>query len=288
MLPAFDQQGSGDTAVLLLHGIGGGRSIWGDAGSGTTRALAAAGYCALALDFPGYGDSVALGAPDMTRMVDSVAALLAHVRTRRGGEDAAPGRAVEPATDRRVVLVGHSMGGMVAQELLARGVAQVDALVLACTSASFGKADGAWQARFVADRLAPLDAGLGMAGMAARLVPAMVAPGASTAALQTSIDVMSRVPEASYRAALAAIAAFDRRASLGGIHVPVLCLAAEHDRTAPPELMQRMAERVSGAEFSCLPAAGHIANVEQPAAFNAALVSFLQRRLPPSPSLQRS
>jgi 3-oxoadipate enol-lactonase len=270
ILPAFDEQGDGDTAVLLLHGIGGGRSIWNDRASGTTRALAAAGFRAMALDFPGYGDSVALGLPDLQRLVDAVAALIEH------------------AAARRVALVGHSMGGMVAQELVARGAAQVDALVLACTSASFGKADGDWQARFIADRLAPLEAGLGMAGMAARLVPAMVAPVASAEALRASIDVMSRVPEASYRSALMAIAAFDRRSGLADIRVPVLCLAAEHDRTAPPDLMQRMAGRISGAEFMCLQGAGHIANVEQPAAFNAALVSFLQRRLPPSTSLQRS
>jgi 3-oxoadipate enol-lactonase len=270
MLPAFDEQGHGDVVVLLLHGIGGGRSIWNDATSGTTRALASAGYRALALDFPGYGDSASLGPPSLQNMVDAVVALIGHM--------AAP----------RVALVGHSMGGMVAQELMARSAAHVDALVLVCTSASFGKADGAWQARFIADRLAPLDAGLGMAGMAARLVPAMVAPGASAAALQMSVDVMSRVPEASYRSALAAIVAFDRRAGLADIRVPVLCLAAEHDRTAPPELMQKMAERAPGGEFACVPAAGHIANVEQPAAFNAALVSFLLRRLPPSACTARS
>jgi 3-oxoadipate enol-lactonase len=263
MLPAFDEVGTGDVAVLLLHGIGGGRSIWNDATSGTARVLAAAGYRALAVDFPGYGDSLALGKPSLDSMVGAVAALIEH------------------AAALRTVLVGHSMGGMVAQELLARGAAKVDALVLACTSASFGKADGLWQARFVAERLAPLEAGLGMAGMAERLVPAMVAPGASAASVQASIDVMSRVPEATYRSALAAIAAFDRRASLAEIRMPVLCLAAVHDRTAPPELMQRMAERIGSAEFACVPGAGHIANVEQPMDFNAAVVSFLQRRLPP-------
>jgi 3-oxoadipate enol-lactonase len=262
-LPAFDEQGQGDVAVLLLHGIGGGRSIWDDTTSGTAQALAAAGYRVLAMDFPGYGGSASLGLPTLRSMVDAVAALIGH------------------AAARRVALVGHSMGGMVAQELLAQGAAEVDALVLACTSASFGKADGAWQARFIADRLAPLDAGLGMAGMAARLVPAMVAPGVPAAALQACVDVMSGVPEASYRSALAAIAAFDRRAALADIGIPLLCLAGEHDRTAPPELMRKMAERTAGAGFVCVPGAGHVANVEQPAAFNAAVVSFLRRRLPP-------
>ena len=76
--------------------------------------------------------------------------------------------------------------------------------------------------------------------------------------------------------ALRAIAAFDRRAALPAISQPTLCLAGEHDRTAPPELMQRMAERIPGAQFAVLPNAGHIANVEQPAAFNQAVTQFLK------------
>ncbi len=259
MLPAVNVQGSGDTAVLLLHGIGGGRSIWNDAASGTTRALAQAGYRAVAVDLPGYGDSAAMGAPDLDAMVAGVRAVIADVAARR------------------VVLLGHSMGGMLAQELLARDPAGVDGLVLACTSASFGKADGAWQAQFLAERLAPLNAGLGMAGMADSLVPGLVSAGAPPGARLQAREVMAHVPEATYRAALRAIAGFDRRETLAAIRVPTLLLAGEHDRTAPPEVMQRMAERITGSEFVCLAQAGHIANVEAPAAFNAAVLDFLQR-----------
>jgi pimeloyl-ACP methyl ester carboxylesterase len=88
------------------------------------------------------------------------------------------------------------------------------------------------------------------------------------------------VPEATYRTALRAIAAFDRRAALAEIRIPTLCLAGEHDRTAPPEVMLRMAQRIAGAEYRCLSDAGHIANVEQPEEFNAAVVDFLRRALP--------
>jgi len=258
-LPACAEQGRGDTAVLLLHGIGGGAAIWSDAASGTARAIAGAGYRAVAVDLPGYGASAAMGSPDLQTMVDAVRALIRHLDAQR------------------TVLLGHSMGGMVAQELLARDPAAVHGLILACTSASFGRADGAWQAQFVAERLAPLEAGLGMAGMAERLVPGLVAPGAPATALRIATDIMARVPEASYRTALRAIAGFDRRDALAAIAVPTLLLAAEHDRTAPLEVMQRMAARIPGAETLCLGSAGHIANVEQPLAFNDAVVSFLQR-----------
>jgi len=169
------------------------------------------------------------------------------------------------------------MGGMVAQEFAAHWPQRVSALVLACTSPAFGRPGGDWQQAFLRDRLALLDAGQGMAAVAARLVPSMVAPGVPEQARQAASRIMSAVPEATYRAALAALVHFDRRAALPAISVPTLCLAAAHDRTAPPEVMQRMAAHIPGAAFCCLEGAGHIANVEQPEAFNAAVVEFLSQ-----------
>jgi pimeloyl-ACP methyl ester carboxylesterase len=271
MLPALTQAGHGSTAVVLLHGIGGGRQVWSEAGSDTVRTLAQAGYRALAMDFPGYGDSVALGLPEMDRMVEAVLALITHLRAGRAG--ALPVEAV--------VLLGHSMGGMVAQEVVARHPQVVQGLVLACTSALFGKADGAWQRQFVADRLAPLDAGLGMAGMAQKLVPALMAASATAAAAALAQQTMAAVPEASYRVALAAIAGFDRRARLAEIAVPCLMLAAAEDRTSPPDMMQRMAGRVNGASYVCMQHTGHVANLDSPAQFNAAVLDFLHRHFAP-------
>jgi 3-oxoadipate enol-lactonase len=243
--------------VLMLHGIGGGHLSFAP----QVETLATAGYRAVAWDMPGYGRSAPIEPYTFKGLAQSCVALIESLKVRD------------------VVLLGHSMGGMVAQELVARGGARLDGLILACTSASFGSADGAWQARFVAERLAPLDEGLGMEGMARRLVPGMVADDASDDARAEAIDVMARVPESTYRVALRTIAAFNRRADLPRIAVPTLCLAGDADRTAPPELMQRMAARIPGAEFAVLAGAGHIANLERPEAFDAAVLSFVRRRV---------
>ena len=264
---AHDGVGEGALAVALLHGVGGGRRIWGTEAGGTAQALAAAGCRVIALDLPGYGDSPLPAELSTAAMADAVVDTLRALDAR-------------PA-----VLLGHSMGGMVAQEIAARDPDAVRALVLACTSPAFGKPGGDWQQGFLRDRLAPLDAGLGMAALARQLVAGMVSPQADAAAVEAGAACMARVPEATYRAALQAIVGFDRREALPHITVPTLCLAAEHDRTAPPEVMARMAARIPGASLAVLPGAGHLANVEQPAAFATAVLDFLRAAalLPPRP-----
>lgn len=246
--------------VVLLHGVGGGRESWGDALSGAGAALARAGFAVAAADLPGYGDSAPVTPYDLPHMARAVRALIDHLG---------------PAP---VALVGHSMGGMVAQELMALAPARVGALVLMATSPAFGRPGGAWQQQFLAQRLAPLDAGLGMARLAPGLVAGMAAPGAPHDAVARAALLMASVPEATYRMALAALAGFDRRDILGRLQVPVLCLAGEHDRNAPAAVMEQMAARIPGAEYRCIPGLGHLAHMEAPQAVNPVLVEFLQQR----------
>lgn len=251
---AFDRVGPRGRPVLLLHGIGGGRGMW----QGTSGSLAAAGFDAIAVDLPGYGGSIDVPPGGIAHMAEAVGELLDALDLTGVG------------------MVGHSMGGMVAQEFAATSPGRLRALVLACTSPAFGKPEGDWQARFIAERLAPLDDGLGMSGLAARLVPSMIGPAADAQGSDLAKRVMAAVPEATYRTVLKAIVAFDRRAALAGMEVPTLCLAGELDRQAPVDVMRRMATRLPNARFLALPGAGHLANLEQPAAFDAALLHFLQ------------
>ena len=161
---------------------------------------------------------------------------------------------------------------------------RIAGLVLSATSAAFGKPEGAWQERFLRERLKPLDEGQGMAALACTLVKAMCAPGAGEIALDVASKLMARVPEATYRQALKALMGFDRREGLPLIGVPVLALAGEVDPNAPQAVMQAMAARIPTAEYQCLPGVGHLANIEAPDLFNAAVVAFLRSHFIDLPS----
>ena len=251
-------QGGGDTAVFMLHGVGGGKEAW----PSSVAALAGAGYRAIAWDMPGYGGSAAIDPYTNAGLARALQTLIAATGARRN------------------VILGHSMGGMVAQEAVALFPDSIHGLILSATSPAFGKPGGEWQRQFLQSRFAPLDAGRGMAGLAPELVAAMIGPDAEPAGIALATSIMARVPEATYRAALSAIVSFDRRASLSEIGVPALCIAGEHDRNAMPGVMEKMAARIPGATYLCLPGVGHIANLEAPAAFNAPVLEFLQRHFP--------
>ena len=254
-LPAYLEQGQGDIAVFLLHGVGGGKEAWAQ----NQPFLAGHGFRTIAWDMPGYGASLPLASCSNAALAGALKNLIEHVGAKRN------------------VLLGHSMGGMIAQELAAVHPSLVQGLILHSTSPAFGKADGAWQQQFLQGRFAPLDQGQGMTGLAQQLVPGMFGPDADPARVAEAVDLMARVPQASYRAALSAIVSFNRLADLGQIAVPTLCLAAELDLNAPPAVLQKMANRIAGAEYVCIPGVGHIANIEEPDLFNGAVLSFLTK-----------
>jgi 3-oxoadipate enol-lactonase len=262
-LPNYTTQGTGSTAVFLLHGVGGGRSSW----ESTQTALARQGYQAVAWDMPGYGSSSAVSPYTMHMLAQSLHTLVAHIGAQRN------------------VLVGHSMGGMVAQEALAMGVQTthaVDAAVFYATTPAFGKAGGDWQQQFLNDRFQPLDAGKGMGMLANDLVRSMFdhkSHASIPLAMSSAQQMMAAVPEATYRAALTAIVSFNQRAHLPHIKIPTLCLSAEHDHNAPPAVMQKMAEYIPQALSLCLPDCGHLAHMECPEVFNATLLKFLQEHV---------
>ena len=255
-VPACVEKGSGSTTLLFLHGVGGGHAAW----DAQLEWFAARGYRAAAWDAPGYGAS----APVDPYGCEQVArALHGLIEQRFGGGP--------------LVLVGHSMGGFIAQEAWALYPQSIKGLVLAFTSPAFGRSEGDFQREFVRQRTAPLDEGRSMAEIAAQLMPAMRGSGSPPDALDLAERIMGGVPPQTYRKAVQMLTTFDRRAQLPAIRVPTLLLAGADDRIAPASVMERMAQKIPGAEYACLPGCGHLGPIEQPEAFNHALEGFLLR-----------
>lgn len=247
----YEERGQG-TALVFLHGIGGDAACW-------RPQLEAFGerFRAIAWNMPGYRESAPLAEMTFPALADALLGLLDQLGIERAH------------------LVGHSMGGMIAQEVAARCPERLLSLTLVATSAAFGRPDGEWQRDFLESRLGPLDRGRAMADLAPAVVAGMIGETPDPAGVTQAVRSLSAVPAATYRAALHCLLTFERRATLPSLRVRTLLLAGERDQVAPPALMQRMAARVVGAHFSTLARAGHLVNLEQPATFNRALTDFL-------------
>jgi 3-oxoadipate enol-lactonase len=244
------------STLLFLHGVGGGRAAW----DRQVPYFSALGHRTHAWDQPGYGGSDLVEPYDLEQVTDALRQLIESL----GGEPA--------------ILVGHSMGGMIAQEAYARFPRLVKALVLGFTSPSFGGGSREFVEKFIAARIAPLDAGEGMAQIAARLMPTMRGAKSLPEGLAQAERIMSGIPPATYRNAVQLLTTFDRREQLPGIGVPTLLIAGSDDRTAPAPVLERMAQKIPGAEYVLLQGCGHLGPLDQPGEFNQALREFLERR----------
>jgi 3-oxoadipate enol-lactonase len=237
--------------IVFLHGIGGLATGFND----HVAWFKAKGTNALALNCPGYGEIAMIEPYSFASITQHLIGQLAD-------------------SNEETIIVGHSMGGMLAQLIAISGELNLGALVLAHTSPAFGHRDGDFQQRFIADRTARLNAGQTMGDVARELVPTMVGPACSLQRRDQCIAMMSQVPATTYRKALAALVEFDARPNLHNILVPTLCLAAEHDKTAPPSVMEKLAQKLANAQYKCLPGLGHLAPIEDPEQFCQAVEIF--------------
>jgi 3-oxoadipate enol-lactonase len=252
----FGYEAAGDPSMpplLFLHGIGGAARVWrGQLDFFSDR------YRTIAWDMPGYGRS----APPEKFSIPALADALRDFLQQVG--------ATKP------ILVGHSIGGMIVQQLLATNPRIAGAIVLAQTSPAFGRADGDWQKSFIEARLGPLDRGETLASLAPSLVKELVGDNPDIGGMELARECMASVPEATYRATMLAMLGFDQRNALKDIVVPTLLLSGSKDKNAPAPMMAKMATYIPSAKYIELEGVGHLANLERPGAFNAALDSFLK------------
>ena len=247
--------GHGPT-VLMLHGSGGSfRSF-----APQVEMLASVGFRGVSWNMPGYAHSVPVEPYSFMGLAASCAYLIDTLMAE--------------SPQRGVALVGHGMGGMLALEVAVRRPDLVRQLVLVATAPAVLPGDG--YDRHIAQGLRWLDEAQALQTTADTLLPRLVSPGALPEGVRLATFCQSQVHAATWHHALQAMRGFDRRAALGHVAAPTLVVAGEHDRVAPPETLSAMAHAITGAQLLTLPGAGHLPHLEQPDAFDEALLHFLQ------------
>ena len=236
------------TTLLLVHGIGSTRAFW------DPIVPLLAGFTSVAVDVPGFGAAPAIEEPV------TVARLAAALDT-----------ALDEPSPGPVVVIGHSLGGMIAEELALLAPERVRGLVLCNTIP--GVTEGAREFNPV---LADLAETAGSAAVVDALLPAMLGPkpleNTDRARERFLADMRSADP-ASLAAAFRAVVSFDARDRLPRLDVSALVIAGQHEGNDADQ--QELADLL-GARCVFLPGTSHLAPVESPTAFAAEVVPFLQ------------
>ncbi len=172
---------------------------------------------------------------------------------------------------RDAVIIGLSLGGMVAQGLAVKRLDLIRGMVLANTAARIGTVDG-WAARIADVRAGGLEA-IADAAIARWLGPRW----------QTHPDMpalrarLVACPPMGWMGCAAAIAGTDFYTPTASLTLPTLAIAGSNDHATPPDLVRETAELIRGSEFHLIRGAGHLPCIDAPEAFTAALTAFLRR-----------
>jgi len=246
---AFDDKGSGEP-LILLHAFPLDGRMWlaqRDELAGSARIIVP--------DLRGFGRSVDLPpAQSIDDYADDVVALLDKLR-------------IERAT-----VVGLSMGGYVALALARRAPHRLARLGLADTRSLADSSEG----RKGRDQNIALVNSEGVPALVERLLPKLLGPNAAVDVITRARSLGNSQKAAGIAAALAAMRDRpDTTPVLARLDVPTAILVGEADGITPHADARAMSDALARAELHVLPGAGHLANLEAPAAFDSALARLL-------------
>lgn len=210
---------------VLLHGIGSASASW------AFQLAAAVGQRdlrVLAWDAPGYGRSAHLdrAMPGAQDYAERLWAWLDALYV------------TQP-----VVLVGHSLGALMAARAARLRPHQVSRLVLLAPARGYGDAPAAERERVVQGRLANLQQ-LGPQGMAQARGAAMLSPGAAPALQDAVRETMAQIDPAGYTQAVQMLGQAVLAEDLRCLNMPVVVASGEADTVTPPAGCDRVARDV--------------------------------------------
>jgi len=203
-------------------------------------------------DKAGHGLSDFAGERPIEAHAEDLAALLDHLKIDKA------------------VVVGLSVGGLIAQAFANAHPARVLALTLCDTGHKIGTPD-IWNPRIEA-----INAG----GMDAVLEPTMerwftAAYRAENADFPVWCNMLTRTSAEGYCAVGRAIRDADFTDRTRGIKTPTVCVVGKQDGATPPALVKELAGLIEGAKFVEIDNCGHLPCIEQPEALAAAITELL-------------
>ena len=237
--------------LVLVHGYLGGSSQWD-----TQLPLLSQHFEVITLDLAGYGMANHLVAP--TVLADHARHVLATL-DHMGIE--------------RFHLLGHSMGGMVAQEITHQAPHRVIKLVLYATS-SLGSIPGRFETMARSRERLGED---GVERTARRICATWLLDRAASPAFEALAALATQASEQAASAGLSAMESWDGRERLGGIEQKTLVLWGEHDRSYAWSQIEMLWRGIPGASLAVLPACAHALHLERNALFCTLLVEFLAK-----------
>lgn len=247
----YDDVGSG-IPVLFVHAFPLNRTMWAP----QVSALVERCRC-IAADIRGFGDSSVAPPYSMEQFADDLAHLLDQLHVDK------------------VVLVGCSMGGYIAFAFWRRHKDRVRALVLADTRAGADSDETLARRRQLIE-----NARVEGATAVANLQIASIVGKTTREKHPDTYDAVHRMmAQASVEGTVGALEAMmlrpDSTPLLPTIDVPVLIMVGEEDVPTPVKEARAMHERIPGSWLEVIAQAGHLSNMERPAAFNHVLTEFL-------------
>ncbi|MEK0084625.1 3-oxoadipate enol-lactonase [Benzoatithermus flavus] len=175
---------------------------------------------------------------------------------------------------RGAIVVGLSIGGMIAQQLAVGRPDLVAGLVLMDTSHKIGTAE-TWQQRIDAVRTG------GIASIADAILERWFARAFRERhpdELAGWRNMLIRTPVEGYLGCCAAIRDADLGLSTAALRLPALCLVGEEDGATPPALVLELARLIPDAAYVTVPEAGHLPCVEQPDRVAQVIRTFLEEK----------
>ena len=168
------------------------------------------------------------------------------------------------------VVVGLSIGGMIAQGLAVKRLDLVRALVLSNTAVKIGTSD-MW-----AERIAGVRQG-GIEALADQIMERWFSAKFRTQPeLELWRNMLTRQEDEGYIGCSAAISGTDFKSPTSGLRLPALGIAGSEDGSTPPDMVRETIDLIPGSRFELIRNAGHLPCVEQPEVYARILTDFLR------------